>query len=399
MVAAVRTIVTLIVILAVIAGAIALFLYVTTPHETAAVTFPLSGEARAMIASAPASADAFAYIPRAAALQSKLNANPITRGVIASWSSTRALPRPWMIGGADLLMWQTGKETRYLLRLDPVRAALVRAYLMATGGSGPAILINASSEPPIAPDELARIESLAATLPAADAIVVQRSGARGAFPPIPRPAVSSVAVTPADIVVTSHAFAAAGRGGPLNARLAKGALISASFASMPRLFEDLNRLFGRRVSDLVGDGGSIAIYDIDTGKLLPRPLGVIALPATGDRRPATELLDKLGARTAERDGELLVAFDDSIDTYQKDTIDASTVPNGRWAVRLDPPRLAPILGQLEHNIGLRIASPRLFRGARDLERWIGSLERAKTIDAVDLSDGTTEELKVRITAK
>lgn len=400
MVAAVRTFLTFLLILALIVGAVALYLYVTTPHETAGVTFPLSGAARSMIASAPASADAFAYIPRAAALASKLSANPVTRDLMQSWSSDRALPRPWMVGGADLLVWQSGKQTRYLLRLDPIRAALVRIYLMASGDVGGTILINAPTDQPISADELARIESLAARLPTADALVVQRTGSRGAFPPIGRPSVSSVAMTDNDIVITSHAEGTAVNGRPpLDTRFARGAILSASFVSAPRLFDDLNRLFGRKVSDLVSSGGSVSIYDIDTGKLLPRPLGVISVPATPDRRPAAEMLNQIGGRTAEKSGELVISFDDSLDTYLKDAIDASTVAGGQWAARIDAQRMAPVLDRLQDNVGLRIASPRLFRAARDLQRWMGSLQQAKTIDATDVSDGSTEELKVRITAK
>ena len=61
--------------------------------------------------------------------------------------------------------------------------------------------------------------------------------------------------------------------------------------------------------------------------------------------------------------------------------------------------MAPIARQLSESIGLRVASPRLFRSARDLERWIGGLERASTIDAADSDDGARETLKVRIAAK
>jgi hypothetical protein len=392
-----RTFLTVVVILAVLIGGVALYLYFTTPHETAAVSFPLSGTAHAMVASVPASAEAFAYVPRAAALESKLRANPVTRDIIESWSTTRSMPRPWMIGGADLLAWQSGKQTRYLLRLDPVRAALVRVYMNLTGNAGGTVLINAPTENPITADEVAAIEALAAKLPQGDALVVQRSNSRGAYPPIGRPAVSSVEVTPTDINITSRA-----NGGgqpppavPLQAHYADGALLSASFASMPALFKDLDRMFGKKVSDLVANGGSLTLYDVRTGTLLPSPKAVIGLPTDAD----AEQLTKLGARTARKDGELIVSFDDSIDTYQKDTVRTTAVPGGRWAARIDAARMAPILEKIQDNVGLRIASPRLFRSARDLGRWIGNLREAKMIDATATSDGSVDELKVRVSAK
>ena len=385
-----RTFLTIVIIIAVAVGAVAIYLYVTTPHETAAVSFPLSGASRSMVASVPASAEAFAYVPRAAALQSKLIANPVTRDIVTRWSSE--MPRPWMIGGADLLVWQSGKQTRYLLRLDPIRAMLVR--MVDASGK---ILINAPSEQPIGADELATIESLAAKLPAGDALVVQRSGSRGAYPPIGRPAVSSIQVSATEIDITSRA-SSGGQPPPavaLKTSFAKGALLSASFASMPALFNDLNRLFGKKVSDLVANGGSVSLYDIKTGTFLPSPKGVIALPTTAD--PAQ--LTKLGAQTAQKDGELIVSFDDSLQAYLKDTVDSTSITGGRWAGRVDAERLAPILDKIKDNVGLRIASPRLFRAVRDLERWIGGLRQAKSIDAADVTDGSTDELKVRISAK
>lgn len=391
-----RRFLTVVVFIAVVVGAVALYLYLTTPHETAGVSFPLSASAHSLVAVVPASAEAFAYIPRAAALQSTLAANPVTHDVVTSWGAERTMPHAWMVGGADLLAWQSGKRTRYLLRLDPVRATLVRLYLMVNGDVGGTILINAPTEQPIGADEVAAIEALAAKLPAGDALVVQRSNARGAFPPIGRPAVSSVRVTPAEIDITSRAVARQPPAtAPLHAHFAQGALLSASFASMPAIFNDLNRLFGKKVSDLVANGGSIALYDVRTSTLLPSPKAVLALPTTADHSQLTQI----GARTAEKDGELIVSFDDTIDIYMKDAVDSSAVPAGRWAVRIDAQRLAPILEKIKDNVGLRIASPRLFRAARDLERWTSGVQQAKSIDATETADGAADELKVHITAK
>jgi hypothetical protein len=71
----------------------------------------------------------------------------------------------------------------------------------------------------------------------------------------------------------------------------------------------------------------------------------------------------------------------------------------QWAMRIDAPRLVPILNDLQQNIGLRIAAPRTYRSARDLAAWIGELEQAKTIEATDSGDSQTETLHVRISAK
>jgi hypothetical protein len=66
---------------------------------------------------------------------------------------------------------------------------------------------------------------------------------------------------------------------------------------------------------------------------------------------------------------------------------------------MDPVRLVPILDDVGGNLGVRIAAPRLYRSARDLEQWIGGLEQAKVIEATDSFDSDRETLRVRIRAK
>jgi hypothetical protein len=405
----------LFIILAVVAALIAgvlIYLAATTPKTSAGVRFPLTPAQRALLASVPQSAESFALIPTAAALDGKMRANPIMAQALDRWEHSQSLPSPWMVGGADLLAWRDATTTRYLIRLDPVRATLVRAYLMLGGDLGDTLLINAPAAQPIDGNALDQILKLAEKLPPGDVFVVQRSGSRGAFPPIGRPAVTSLSVTSDEILLTSRAAreetdeASVQMASP--ARFARGALLSATFATMPRIVEDLNRVFGTRVSSLLENGGSMTIYDIDTHKFLPRPLGVIALPDDPVRRAAFEDFvarvrqgESLGIhiQTAEQNGSLLLSFDNSLDTYSKDTFEPSRWPAGKWALRADPKRLVPILGRLNDSIGLRIAAGRVYRSARDLNRWIEALGEATSIEAAGSDDGPSEELKVRIGAK
>ena len=398
-----------IVVLAAIIGAFAIYLVATTPKTSAGVRFPLTNEHRALIAHVPRSADAFALIPTAAALDAKLRANPITRGAIDDWSEKHLLPRPWMIGGADLLVWRDGKQTRYFLRLDPLRGVIVRIYLMMRGDSSGTLLINAPPSEGLDADEVARITALAQNLPQADALVVQRDRARGAFPPIGRPAVTSLQIQPRALIITSRAANDSTEPAvTLNARYPRGAMLTATFAQQPRSLDDLNRLFGEKVSPLFSGGGAIALYDVDVDKLLPRPLGVLLFPADDERRAALDTLTRragagqllgINARTAEKDGQLLLSFDGSIDTYINDAIEPVTYPAALWAMRIDAQRLAPILERLNDNVGLRLAAPHLFRSARDLQRWIGALKQSSSIEAVDTIDAGGEQLRVTIASK
>ena len=407
-----RKLLVAIVILAVLAAVIALYLYATTPRESAGLRFPLTPAQRGLIAQVPSSAEGFAFVPKAAALEAKLRANPITRDAVDSWTRTQSLPRPWMIGGGDVLAWRDADGvTRYLLRLDPLRAFIVRTYGMLGGRVASTLLINAPAEQPIEAAELDSIVRLADRLPPGDALIVQRVASRGAYPPIGRPAVTSVSVTPAEIDLTSRALRDASDATPqitVPAKFPRGAMLTSTFASMPRLVEDLNRLFGAKVSPLLENGGTIAIYDIDARKLLPRPLGVIAVPADPTRRAAfQQFVDKVRqgeivgvhVRTAERGGELLLSFDSSLDLYLSDQFEPGRWPAGRWSLRADPRRLVPALRAVSDHLGLRIASRRLYQAARELDRWIDPLGRATTIEAVDGVDGSTEELRVAITAK
>ena len=399
-------------ILAALVALIAIYLAATTPKTSAGIRFPLTDAQRALIAAVPESAESFALIPTAASLDAKMRANPVTGEVVDQWERSHSLPSPWMIGGADLLAWREATATHYLVRLDPIRGALVRTYMMFGGDLGETLLLTAPSGPPINANDLASIFALAGKLPPGDAFVVQRRGSRGAFPPIGRPAVTSLFVTADDILFTSRAArdadepAAAQLTQP--AQFARGAILTATFSTMPRVVEDMNRVFGTRVSSLVENGGTLTVYDVDTHKFLPRPKGVIAVTDDPPRRAAYEDFvnkvkqgESLGIhiRTAERGGALLLSFDDSIDIYLKDAFQPGSWPAGKWAVRADPRRLIPILGRLSDSIGLRIAAPRFFRSARDLGRWIDALKGATVLEAAASDDGSVEELKVRIGAK
>ena len=396
---AVRAFITILIIIAVLIGAAAIYLAVTTPHDPVTLRFPLGGRHRAALALVPENAEAFAYFPRAAAFEGKVRRNPIARQILDSWTEQRQLPQPWMLGKADVIVIHAADRTRFLLRLDPVRAFLVRLYLMANGDASDTILINAPTGRGLPAEEIARIEALATKLPPGDAVVIQRSTSRTAFPPIARPTVSSVSITDEDVFLTSRAAADAAPPTTLRATLAKNAILASSFASPPRIISDLNRILGARVSDVFSDGGSVAIYDVDTGKLLPRPLGVLAVPVSDERRASLTELRQAGAEVVERDDELVVSFDDSLPLYLKEAMPVTVIPGGRWMARIDVPRLTPILDRLKDHVGLRIASGRTFRAVRNLRQWIETLGEAKTIEATDATDGDQEELKVRISTK
>jgi hypothetical protein len=273
---------------------------------------------------------------------------------------------------------------------------------MVSGGDS--LLLDPPSGETIPSEELDRIVALAGKLPAGDAFVAQRVARGNAFPPIGRPAVTSVQVHAGDLVITSRAALDVGAvAGPLNGSFPRGALFTIAFARPPRSVNDLNRLFGTKVASLLDAGGELAVYDVETRKLLPRPRGVIAFPADEAHRATLDgLLKNLSpaeavgvrARTAEKDGRLLLAFDDSIDLYLKDAMEPAAWRAARWAIRLDPRRLVPVVEKLHDDLGLRIAAPHIYQSVKDLDRWIATLRSAQQVEAVDTVEGDAEQLVI-----
>lgn len=398
-------------IVALIAGALAFYLEATTPRTSAGVRFPLTPKQRQLLASVPASAEAFALIPTAAAFREKLFSNPITRPPIEQWAEFQQLPRSWMLGDADLVAWRAGKRIAFAIHLDPLRAALVRIYLMmgsaldARVNEG-TLLINAGAGEPLGPAGLDQVLALTSGLGSADAVVVQQAASRGAFPPVGRPAVTTVRLGTDEVNVISRSASETPppAASPLmRPRFPRGALIAATFREPPRIVSDLDRLFIARVSHLLDDGGSIVLYDVNAGTLLPRPNGLMIAKATPDHRQTVERIRSAVEWFGEiRDtgDQLLVSFDKtSLITYSTDTLVDAQWPSNDWAARVDPKRAVPLLEKLGGNMGLRLAAPRIYRAARDLRRWIESLSDAESIEAAHSFTGSTEELRVRITSK
>jgi hypothetical protein len=241
-------------------------------------------------------------------------------------------------------------------------------------------------------------------LPPGEVLAVQREGSRGAFPPIARPAVTSLKIAAKEIVLVSRAATSDLREErEIRARFPRSAMLSASFAAPPRILEDLNRLFGARIDKLAGQGGSIALYSVDSGTFIPRPRGVIAMPATPEAREQLEEARRaveLVGEMRDTGDQLLVSFDrSSMSTYIKDAFEPATWPATRWALRLDPQPLIPILRKTGDSRGLSIVAPHIHRAARDLRRWIDALGNAEMVEAADSVAGGVEELRVRVASK
>ncbi|HVG23918.1 MAG TPA: hypothetical protein VND45_07170 [Thermoanaerobaculia bacterium] len=421
-----RTFIIILCIVAVAIVGVAVYLVVTTPTEARLLRFPLTTAQQELLRHVPADAEAYALVPAPVVLLGKLKANPITSEAATRWTEEHALPPAAMLGRADAVAWKSGKATEYAVRFDPVRAVIARAWTLFSPieatWSGRTLIV---AQPPSGaagfspPNEL----QLSTTLPEGDLFVVQRGESRGAFPPIGRPAVTSVRVTEKNIEMTSHAATNDGGGrkpaatndvggpgtndisglkpaAPLRLELPVGAMLAVSFNDPPRVLGDLERLIASDVDALVGDGGVIALYGVDARTLLPRPYGAIVVPANDASRAAAAKYGNVLGEVRESGGQLIIGLDrQSPEHYLKDAQVPVPWPANRWALRIDPARLIPVLRQVGDNPALRFAAPRVHRGARDLRRWMGVLEQASSIEAAASVTGGVEKLRVRVASK
>ncbi|HVG24397.1 MAG TPA: hypothetical protein VND45_09610 [Thermoanaerobaculia bacterium] len=398
-----RTFIIILCILLAAVAAMAVYLVVTTPKEAVPLRFPLTAAQQELLGHVPADAEAYALVPAPVVLMAKLEANPMTREPVTRWAEEHPLPPAAMLGRADAVAWRSDKTTAYAVRFDPVRALIARAWTMFASVDaawhGQVLIIGAERRAGFSPPgEL----QLANGLPEGDVFVVQRKESRGAFPPMGRPAVTSVKVSAEQIEMTSRA-ATDGGGGlkpALHFDLPRGAMLSVSFTEAPRLLGDLERLIASDVDALVGQGGVIALYGVDTGTLLPRPFGAIVVPANDASRAAAAKYGQVLGEVRESGGQLVIPFDrNSATQYLNDAKAPSPWPANRWALRMDPTRLIPVLRKAGDNPALRFAAPRIYRGARDLRRWMGTLEQASSVEAAASVNGEVEELRVRVASK
>lgn len=400
-----RTFIVIVCVLLAAVAAVAVYLVATTPKEAPLLRAPLTASQQELVARVPADAEAWALISAPAVLLGKLETNPVTRDAVAQWAEEQPLPPKAMLGAADAIVWKKGKATSYAIRFDSVRALIVRTWTMFSAvesrWDGRTLLIGERRSAPFSPPaEILMAEGL----PPGDLFIVQRKDSRGAFPPIPRPAITSVSVSANQIDIVSRAPTRGNRAAPAVVHsLPASAMLAVAFIEPPRLIGDIDRLVPADIDDLVGDGAAIALYGVDTGTLLPRPHMAVIIPADAQHRATLAKYERvigMVGESAEQNGELVVAFDRrSVPQYLSEPRTPMPWPANRWSLRLDPRTLIPVLRKVGDNPALRFATPRLHRGARDLRRWMGGLEQARTIEAAASAGGGFEELRVRVGSK
>lgn len=421
-------------------AAMVVYLYATVPTVVTPVAAPFGSAAAELLAQVPPSATDIAYARRASAIYQKALADPIAGPPFREWSDRAGLTHlPMLLGSADAVLWRAADGGfGFAARPDPLRRSLLHLYLFVSGRDdlsmeNGALVMNAGEAGASAAPDASELESLATGLPPADLIVLQRKESRGAFPPIGRPAVTSIRLTGGTILLDSRSRPDGGEAA-VQAELPfappPGAMLSMAMAKPPRLAGELNRLFATRVTPLLDEGGMLVVYDVDARSLLPRPMGVVVVRADDGHRAALsafvaslasmagsapnvskrmvgmveiETREAYGMRieTAETRSELLLSFDrNSIDRYlAAPARGAADTTAAVWTARVIPSLAVPIIGRLSHSPGFRILAPKLYRAASDLEKWMMALEGASSVEVRKDLAGGQERLRVTIKAK
>ena len=125
-----RTFIIILCILAVLVGAVVVYLFATTPKDARPLRFPLDAAQAKLLAHVPPDAEAYALIPRPAVVLETLLTKPTTRDAVARVLEEHPLPPAPLLGRADAVVWKRGKTTSYAV--DFVAAALGAKHLGAS---------------------------------------------------------------------------------------------------------------------------------------------------------------------------------------------------------------------------------------------------------------------------
>ena len=274
----------------------------TTPNDAPPLRFPLTASQRAARrARSRRTPRRSRSSRRRRCCCGSCEANPVTtRGRSRSGREEQPLPPKAMLGAADAIVWKRGKSTSYAVRFDPVRAFIVRIWTMfvatsSRDGTAARLLIGEQRGAALQPD-LAEI-LMAEGLPPGRRVRRAAQGIARRVSADPRPAVTSVKVTANEIDIASRATgdetrrrSRAEARAPLASRRRDAGRRLHRAAARPRRPRSPRR---RRTSTSSSSGGgSIALYDVDTGTLLPRPFMAVVVPADEQHRAALGKYDQ-----------------------------------------------------------------------------------------------------------
>lgn len=421
-----KSLIFLILLLVVVAAPV-VFLVATTPFGLESVELGRLADAQRLLSLVPGDAQDVAILPRAGAAIRAIQNHPVLRN--APEDDALASPfLPFLLGRSDVVLWRAENSRGAVARLDPVRAVLLRVYASTSGDRlnissawGASVV---SSGTPSSPDASSRSQWLAlAPSLRGHVFVIAAESSRAGFPPLARPALTALTFDGASIRTTSraaHAKDVAVRD-LSGARFPSSALIAAAVTECPRALKTIGKLFPFDICRLFANGGVIAIYDVDTRKLIPRLHGVIAVPAASapsglfDAALALEEHRNVGGvdivrkrmpgatfEVARRGDEVLIGLDkSSLEKYLGDNLMTPPPASARagWVVRVRPDELSRVLGALHERKELSLLAPDVERTVRDLRDSTSLFAGASSAVAVRTEDGGWDVVTGEVGAK
>jgi hypothetical protein len=418
----------LLVLVAIAAGAI--FLGGGTLRSTTLAHEP---GLQALLALVPEGEDEVFAIPDVSPLFRALQSSEITKEGIASHPQSIELTLvAQALGSAEAVFWTDSGQVRMIANPASWRAALLLFGARLVGVDVP---LRREQDLLIVGD-VQLVQGQPSALPPAAGnltghfFAIHRGGSNR-FPPLERPALSAISVSQRELIVRSAATAKAGEvpaAGSFPFSPPAGALASGVLSSSADIVRDLDRFLPFDLGRLARHGAMLVIYDISTGGLLPKPKGLLALPATPEANDAVsslfnivaigaadsgiesrsidkveiDRLKRLGGtiEAARYGGQILLGFDEaSVETYLKaEKVDRKPVPGVIWTFDSDAERLRPLVDELAEDKALGLAAKRVSRAARQLRSVLRYLEGAKSISAVKRREGSLELMEMTVSA-
>ncbi|HSN68396.1 MAG TPA: hypothetical protein VLV48_04070, partial [Thermoanaerobaculia bacterium] len=357
----------------------------------------------AMMGEAPADAETVIAIPTFAPAWRRFS--PLIAPLLKSEVDARSLDAAsWMVGSAPVAIWTGEGGWGAVARPDAVHRLLLRAAIpfisIDVAVEGPRVRFGSLGSADPRPPDPALAESLAGHL-----FVVH--GEDGSYPPMGRPALSAVRFGEGALQIVTRARVEPGAAvDPVRigaGSLPSNALLAARFAEPPPAVLAMAKTSPMRFERLLRDGGLVALYGVDDGGLVTRPLIAFSVPADEEGyREMVAAVDRAMARGAvglllgpqpeaartvagvtihhreglgltlefaRRGDEMLFSFDD--ESLER-LLQAEMVParNGAasWTLRARPRELLPALEEIGSSRGLRLLARGFSDSARDLAR-------------------------------
>lgn len=377
----------------------------------------LEGEATllAMIEAAPDGAEHVVAIPTFAPTWRRFA--PLIEPMIKSRADRRSLAAAsWLVGRGPVVIWTSEGGWGASARPDALHRFLIRAAspFVSTPISveEEGARFGQEASPAVRPLDPRLAEGLAGHL-----FVLH--GEKGSYPPMPRPALTAVRFGEGALQIATR-----GRRDPGaiesvrlgNRTLPGNALLAARFAEPPRAVLAMENIAPIRFERFLREGAMVALYGVEDGGLVPRPLIAFSVPADEARyEQMVAAVDRAMAKGAVglllgpqpervrtiagveithreglgltleyalRNGELLFAFDDrSLEELLRGRPVAAGNGRASWGLRASPRDLLPVLDELGSSRGLRLLARGLSNTSRELARALRALPPTEELAA------------------